>query len=79
MACTREKNPGQEEVLATAIQLNINEITLEKGSSETLTVNYVPAASAAEPLPEGWGNLEQVSRFGNKKGPAYTAGLFACP
>ena len=44
MACTREKNPGQEEVLATAIQLNINEITLEKGSSETLMVNYVPAA-----------------------------------
>ena len=43
LACTVEKKPGQDEVLATAIKLNKNEITLEIGADEALTVTYTPA------------------------------------
>lgn len=42
-ACNGEKNPIQEEVLASAIKLNKNEIVLEKGANEILMVTYTPS------------------------------------
>ena len=49
-ACSPENNPGgnddkggNKEVAATAIKLNKNELTVEKGSNETLTVTFTPS------------------------------------
>lgn len=51
MACQGKENPsggddnsgGNKEVVATAIKLNKNELTLEKGANETLTVAFTPS------------------------------------
>lgn len=43
-ACTQETNPtGPKEVVATAIELNKHELTLNKGDNETLTVTFTPS------------------------------------
>lgn len=50
-ACQGKENPsggddngsGNKEVLATAISLSKNELTLEKGTNEVLTVSYTPS------------------------------------
>ena len=42
VACTPENKPADKEVVATAIKLNKNELTLYKGANETLTVTFTP-------------------------------------
>lgn len=47
VACTPDdtgkSNDDNKEVVATAIKLNKNEIVLEKGENEILTVTYTPS------------------------------------
>lgn len=43
-------NGGNKEVVATAIKLNKNELTLEKGGNETLTVTFTPSNTTNKAL-----------------------------
>lgn len=56
-ACQPENNPGgtgdnggNKEVVATAIKLNTNDLTLEKGANEVLTVTYTPSNTTKKDL-----------------------------
>ena len=53
IACTPQNNPGGDEGKgkeATAIKLSKNELTLEKGANETLTVSFTPSNVANKAL-----------------------------
>ena len=43
-------NGGNKEVVATAIKLNTNDLTLEKGANEVLTVTYTPSNTTKKDL-----------------------------
>lgn len=47
---TGNDNGGSKEVVATAIKLNKNEIKLEKGGNETLTVTFTPSNTTNKAL-----------------------------